>query len=198
MKFSEYNRNHSRRMNENNSVTTKKEDATIGEHLSDLWGRKFSDDAYYIVYSGERYILIETGLDFDQFKALCVASDDDVKRYGVDKELSVGFAQNVMTNAFRSIGGWRNKKSAWGGVNESRIEKWMVEFIKNYFINGDVRGDYVDFYFTDEDDEFYEKLKLMKRAGVVYFDEDDNTWHVEDDAIDSNYELSKLNDEFLN
>ena len=78
---------------------------------------------------------------------------------------------------------------------ESHIEKWMVDFIKDYFLNGDISGDYVDFYFTDEDGDFSEKLRKMERAGVIYLDDD--TWHVEESAIESNSVLKKINDKFL-
>ena len=78
---------------------------------------------------------------------------------------------------------------------ESHIEKWMVDFIKDYFLNGDIMGDYVDFYFTDEDGDFSEELRKMERAGIIYLDDD--TWHVEENAIESNSVLKKLNDKFL-
>lgn len=35
----------------------------------------------------------------------------------------------------------------------------------------------------------------MERSGVIYLDDD--TWHVEESAIESNSVLKKLNDKFL-
>ena len=82
-------------------------------------------------------------------------------------------------------------------LTEARIEKWMVDFIKEHFLNGDIMGDYVDFYFTDEDDDFSESLRRMERAGIIYLDDYNDTWHVEEDAIDSNSALRELNSKFL-
>ena len=51
---------------------------------------------------------------------------------------------------------------------ESHIEKWMVDFIKDYFLNGDIIGDYVDFYFTDEDGDFFVLFRLIECSCVIY------------------------------
>ena len=68
-------------------------------------------------------------------------------------------------------------------------------FYKRLLSEWDIRGDYVDFYFTDEDGDFSEELRKMERAGIIYLDDD--TWHVEESAIESNSVLKKLNDKFL-